>query len=120
MTKGFFCKEAVILGICRVIRGPHPAICAFLLLSTIAPGQFAIAQTDSNNPTNSFVAVKERALQGDADAQAALGEMYVQGEVTPLDYGKAREWYLKAAQQGLGVSTKYTRCFVWERFRWSG
>ena len=42
----------------------------------------------------------EKAVQGDASAQFALGVMYVNGEGVRQDYVKAREWYEKAAAQG--------------------
>jgi TPR repeat protein len=44
------------------------------------------------------------AEQGDRQAQAALAEMYFDGDGMPTDYPAAKKWYLKAAQQGDGPS----------------
>ena len=41
-----------------------------------------------------------QATQGDALAQHLLGSLYLNGEVVPQDYAKARQWYEKAAAQG--------------------
>ena len=44
--------------------------------------------------------IKERAEQGDAEAQSALGIMYDLGEGVPEDDAEAVKWYRKAAEQG--------------------
>jgi TPR repeat protein len=44
--------------------------------------------------------LRARAEKGDAGAQAALGAVYLFGEVVPRDYGLAMKWYRKAAEQG--------------------
>ncbi len=41
------------------------------------------------------------AEQGNADAQANLGLMYVKGQGVPHDFNNALEWYRKAAMQGV-------------------
>ncbi len=41
-----------------------------------------------------------QAEAGDADAQNYVGEIYLKGLGTEPDYGKAREWFEKAAAQG--------------------
>jgi len=46
--------------------------------------------------------IKERAEQGDAEAQSALGIMYDLGEGVPEDDAEAVKWYRKAAEQGNG------------------
>jgi TPR repeat protein len=43
---------------------------------------------------------REKAEQGEADAQFNLGLLYANGEGVPQDYAEARTWYLKAAEQG--------------------
>lgn len=40
------------------------------------------------------------AMEGDAEAQVMVGEIYEKGLGTPPDYAKAAEWYRKAADQG--------------------
>lgn len=45
-------------------------------------------------------ALMAHATQGDATAQWELGLRYAKGEGVPQDYGKARQWYEKAATQG--------------------
>lgn len=42
----------------------------------------------------------EAALQGEPDAQCALGARYASGEGGEQDFAKSLEWYTKAAQQG--------------------
>ena len=44
--------------------------------------------------------IKERAEQGDADAQFNLGFRYDNGEGVPEDDAEAVKWYRKAAEQG--------------------
>ena len=69
-----------------------------------------------------------RAAQGNAMAQVSLGALYHNGQGMPQDYGKARQWYEKAAEQGnamaqhnigllyekgLGVSQDYGKARQW-------
>lgn len=44
--------------------------------------------------------VRQKAEQGDAEAQFTLGQMYAKGQVVKRDYAQARQWYQKAAEQG--------------------
>ena len=44
--------------------------------------------------------LKNRAAQGEAEAQSALGFKYVTGEGVPQDYTEALKWYRLAAAQG--------------------
>lgn len=46
------------------------------------------------------VTLRRTAEQGDAEAQARLGDMYYNGEDVAQDYAAAAEWYLRAAGQG--------------------
>lgn len=48
----------------------------------------------------SFAQLKQSAIQGDPDAQYALGYMYYYGKDMPRDEGSARMWIAKAAAQG--------------------
>jgi len=44
---------------------------------------------------------RKAADQGNADAQNAIGEMYLKGQGVRQDYAQAMRWYRKAADQGL-------------------
>ena len=44
--------------------------------------------------------LKQKAEQGDADAQFNLGTMYENGQGVPQDYAEAVRWYRMAADQG--------------------
>jgi hypothetical protein len=44
--------------------------------------------------------LREAVEQGDPNAQAALGSLYVTGFGAPQDYAQAAAWYRKAAEQG--------------------
>ena len=52
-------------------------------------------------------ALEERAIKGEAEAQIALGNIYVQGKDIEQDYSKAFEWFEKAANQGLAEAQTY-------------
>ena len=65
----------------------------FLAHRPAAPAPTATAPVDVSR-------IKERATQGDAQAQKELGDLYVKGEAVPLNYAEAAQWYRKAADQG--------------------
>ena len=46
------------------------------------------------------LSLRERAEQGDADAEFDLGLMYSKGEGVPQDYKEAARWFRAAAEQG--------------------
>ena len=46
----------------------------------------------------------ENAINGNADAQFALGMMYYKGTGVPQDFKKALEWYFKSAAQGFALA----------------
>lgn len=67
-------------------------------------------------------------MQGNAEAQATLSFFYAKGRGVAQDYVEARNWYLKAAEQGVamaqyglgslyangrGVAQDYTMAYVW-------
>ena len=52
-------------------------------------------------------ALEKRAVQGEAEAQIAIGNLYVHGNDIEQDYTKAFEWYEKAAKQGLAEAQTY-------------
>ena len=47
-----------------------------------------------------LAATRQRAEQGDADAQASLGAIYVSGQGIPQNYKEAARWLQLAAEQG--------------------
>jgi TPR repeat protein len=68
------------------------------------------------------------AEQGDAEAQAALGDMYAAGQGVPQDYVEAVKWLRRAAEQGFadaqdslarmyvqgqGVPKDYVQAHMW-------
>ena len=46
--------------------------------------------------------VYHKAMQGDAESQTMMGELYRHADGVEQDYKKAYEWYYKAAKQGYG------------------
>ena len=51
-------------------------------------------------PAHAESFIKERAEQGDANAQLELGVVYEYGRGVPQDHATAVTWYKKAAEQG--------------------
>lgn len=49
---------------------------------------------------NHFDATLADAIQGDEEAQYALGQMYYFGNGVDKNYTEAKKWYKKAAEQG--------------------
>ena len=75
-----------------------------------------------------FDSIKNRAGQGEAEAQTLLGGMYSDGLGVPQDYAEALKWYNLAAAQGddsaqfqlgymyykgLGVPRDYVQAYKW-------
>jgi len=63
----------------------------------------ALQKRDEQAPDQepeAVVACRRAAEQGEAGAQACLGDMYYNGEDVPQDYAVAAEWYRRAAEQG--------------------
>ncbi len=83
----------------------HLLFCALtLLLISVVParadleaGKRAYEQHDY---ATAFKELRPLAEQGNAEAQALLGEMYNLGRAVPLDIGQALKWYKAAADQG--------------------
>ncbi len=77
----------------------------FLLLTTKAFTQDVLQQTDvQKNRTqytikNVLPFYKEKAEQGDADAQMMMGQIYAMGDIVQADTKQAFFWYMKAAEQ---------------------
>ena len=76
--------------------------------SLLAAGIFVVCSSCSDSEPKTIapslgrnkVEILASAEKGDRDAQNALGEMYASGEGVPVDFAKAKDWYLKAANQG--------------------
>ena len=58
----------------------------------------------AEDPAAVFDSLKNRAVQGDAVAQNALGGMYEDGNGVPQNYAQALKWYRLAATQGYAVA----------------
>lgn len=76
------------------------------LLLVGAVGSFCVARLvlrrveQSNAQRQQFVEITAKAEQGDAQAQANLGDQYFYGEGVAIDQAEAAKWWLKAAEQG--------------------
>ena len=96
-------------------------ILSLVLSLTISFSQAQVAYSDS---------LRQKAEQGDADAQFCLGQAYSRGRGVPEGYAESFKWYLKAAEQGhaeaqwvigqkyhsgLGVPQDYTEAAKWYR-----
>ncbi len=66
-----------------------------------ADNDSGLAAFDQGDLLTAFAEFTAGAEQGDAGAQYVLGTMYANGQGTPQDYGKAIEWYRRAADQRL-------------------
>ena len=59
------------------------------------------ARQDGVDQPEIFLILRERADEGNAEAQLRLGFMYHDGTDVPQDYKEALRWYRAAADQGL-------------------
>ena len=75
-----------------------PLVAAVAVLVALAAGAPVRAQTPEVD------ALRARAEQGDAGAQADLGLMYVSGRGVLQDFAEAVRWYRLAAEQGNGAA----------------
>lgn len=94
-------------------------------------GKFSFPYPPSPKPSmEEFKAISDEAGSGDAKSQLYMGIFHANGDVVEQDYGKAAEWYEKAAKQGnaraqyylgnlyecgLGVERDYAAAFEWYR-----
>ena len=93
-----------------------------MLLSGVTHGDFR------KNYKQSFFWVSQAAEQGYSKAQVVMAEMYMNGEVVPMNAKKAKVWYEKAAEQdnldgvnglarlyryGTGVRKDYEKAFAY-------
>jgi len=75
-----------------------PVVLFVLLLGATV----AIAQEATSVRADS--SLRERAMEGDSAAQAALAYLYEQGQGVPKAYNEAFRWYLKAAEKGKAIA----------------
>jgi hypothetical protein len=68
-------------------------LCVFLVSLTMQAVNVLAAGREGTDSA----ALQQAAEQGNADAQAKLGEMYFHGQGVPKDHAKAVQWYQKAA-----------------------
>ena len=83
--------------------------------------------TVENKMNDKIKELTEKAKKGDVEAQAELGEIYLQGDGIKADYKKSMEWSKKAAEnknyramrnigilylEGLGVKKDYKKAFA--------
>ncbi|MDC7676988.1 tetratricopeptide repeat protein [Asticcacaulis machinosus] len=54
-----------------------------------------------------FEFIQKLAAAGDAKLQHVVGLAYYEGEIVAKDYNKARDWFEKAAANGMGISASY-------------
>ena len=80
----------------NLVSGSYPSI--NIALKELVQG--AVVRIFLRVPDVSTRALKERAEQGDREAQCKLGFMYAKGEGVPQDYREAVRWLRLAADQG--------------------
>jgi TPR repeat protein len=76
-------------------NSPIPA-----LLVALLPCLALVRAQQSKPALQPFEALRERAVQGDAAAQAAVAYLYEHGQGVAQDYTEAFSWYLRAAEKG--------------------
>lgn len=79
-------------------------LCLLLSTLTTQSGLAALPTVEPATPATSsqalFASTLAAAEAGDSKAQVELGNMYLKGENTPVNYQEALSWYEKAADQG--------------------
>jgi hypothetical protein len=70
------------------------------IVVTIVAGHARQKQASEREDAGNTRLYRQRAEQGDANAQYELGQMYARGQGVPRDYVQAYGWYQKAASQG--------------------
>jgi len=71
-----------------------------LLVAGLSCLSYSSGQETKAAVSESLEALRERAEQGDAGAQASLAYLYYRGQGVPQDHAEAFRWYLKAAEKG--------------------
>ena len=73
------------------------AICGSVWAGPYEDADAASRRGDYATALKLFLAL---AMEGDAEAQISIANMYFDGRGVPLDYGEAVKWYLLAAEHG--------------------
>jgi TPR repeat protein len=84
------------------------AMMVVFFAAPVAAGQFedAVAAYQKGDYATALRLVRPLANQGNAGAQAVVGDMYFNGEGVPQDYAEAAKWYRLAANQGNAIGQK--------------
>jgi uncharacterized protein len=77
------------------------------------PPNIKAQNSTSSQQSSQFLSTKQKAEQGDAEAQYELGKMYYNAKGVKIDHVEAIKWYLKAAEQGY-VDAQYELGFCYE------
>lgn len=72
-------------------------ICIALILLVVTYGY---SKDSKGEEAIDVTTIEKAAVQGDAQAQNDLGDLYDLGQGVEQDYAKAKEWWKKAAAQG--------------------
>jgi serine/threonine protein kinase/TPR repeat protein len=96
------------LGRALTAAGDHEAAMEYYLAAAergsaparAAAGAAGAATDGPDDPAERVRWLRQRAEQGDAEAQTELGQMYKEGRGIPRDYGLAARWLRRAARQG--------------------
>lgn len=75
---------------------------------TAAAGPFEdnTAAYNEGNYATAYRLLRPLADQGNASAQARIGQMYREGSGVPRDYAEALKWFRKAADQGFAPTRR--------------
>ena len=97
------------------------AICLVIIVvlvclprSVAQSGQTSCAARQASAQAVAISELRRRAEAGDASAQNALGNIYVNGNLLPRDYKAAASWYVSAAAHG-SVNAQFMLGFLFER-----
>jgi len=121
---GFLRKHLVVLAIVAalILIALAYVLAPRMLSSSRSKGKPSVVSADRPNPntevtavqpTSSLEEIRQRAVQGDPQAQFAIGLRYAVGENEPQDYGIAARWFLKAVEQGLVLAQDNLGAYYW-------
>ena len=72
------------------------------------------SQPEGHRPQDDLDRLRKFAVQGDANAQFALGARYATGEDVPRNYSTAVQWFALAAEQGHVLAQATLGAYYWE------
>ena len=102
-----------------VCRSPFTSARTFLLALALAAGSAMAQETEVPSEVitpEQIQLIREKAEQGDAEMQTALGEAYYLGMGVSQDDAEAIKWYRRAAEQGY-VQAQYNLGLMYDRGR---